>query len=319
MKHAPILFILFLSFSFLHAQNKTAEQDAIRKVIELETQYYLEGNYDKWTTTWAHEPTSYWEYAGPDFNNGQIGWETIAAGMKDEMKNPKNLSAGEIAARSKKYDYQYKINGNLAHVTYRQGKGNLQTCTLEKQNGEWKITGTVNINTTGYTFKNSLANMKLFLGKWKILEGSYKTESAQPADSNYKQLANDYDIHETKYGIEFTSTNSYTYSGRPYSTTVNENFIPDNNLRQIKYFDFEGNGSNNVTTSTGTASFDTTGQFIVKGMYDDKPTQVRFENIYSFTPDGILHHEGRSYDTNGKVTFKWFFALKRDNNAMVSK
>lgn len=311
MNHYFILFILSLSFNLLHAQNKTTEQDAIRKVIELETQYYFEANYDKWASTWAHEPTDYMVFTSPTGNGETIGWNNISANYKPGMSNGPIIPADEVAKRYKKYDYQYKINGNLANVIFREGKGNFITKTLEKQNGEWKITGMTLVYSTDYTFKEHYAALKSYVGKWKLVEDSYKTESDQPADSNYRQLSNDYDIHETRYGIEFTSTNSYTYSGRPYSTTANEDFIPDNNQNEIKYFDFEGSGNNNVTTSTGTASFDTTGKFIVKGMYEDKPAQARFENIYSFTSDGLLRQEGRSYDKDGKVTFKWFFTLKR--------
>ena len=98
--YALLLMLLVTAYS-LHAQNKTTEQDAIRKVIDQEEQYIYERNYDKWAGTWVHEPTSYWAYAAPDFHNEVIGWETISAGMKDEMKNPQDLSAGEIAAKTK--------------------------------------------------------------------------------------------------------------------------------------------------------------------------------------------------------------------------
>jgi len=42
---------------------------------------------------------------------------------------------------------------------------------------------------------------------------------------------------------------------------------------------------------------------------------IQFENIYSFTPDGLLHQEGSPYDTNGKLISKWFFMLKRNHDS----
>ena len=311
MKHYSFLFIMLLSFTSIFAQNKTAEQDAIRKVIELETQYYFEGNYDKWANTWAHETTDYMIFTSPTGNGETIGWNNISANYKPGMSHGPIISAAEVAKRYKKYDYKYKINGNLANVIFREGKGNFITKTLEKQNGEWKITGMTLVYSTDYTFKENITVLKSYIGKWKFVDGSYKTESEQPADSNSKQVSMDYDIHETSYGIEFTSTNASTYSGKPYSSAANEDFIPDNSQNEIKYFDFEKGASSYVTATTGTASFDTTGKFVVKGMYEDKPAATRFENIYTITSDGLLHQEGRSYDTNGKVTFKWFFDLKR--------
>ena len=123
-------------------------------------------------------------------------------------------------------------------------------------------------------------------------------------------MSANYDIHETQYGIEFSSVSLTSYAGKPSTSLATEDFVGDKTEKVIKYFNFQKD-NDNVSTASGTASFDTSGQFVVKGMYDDKPTQVRFENIYTFSPDGLLHHEGRSYDTNGKVTFKWFFTLKR--------
>ena len=120
----------------------------------------------------------------------------------------------------------------------------------------------------------------------------------------------DYDVHENPYGIEFGLISLSSYAGKPSTSLATEDFIGDKMQRTIRYFDYQKD-NDNVSATTGTASFDTSGRFIVKGMYDDKPALIHFENIYTFMPDGLLHHEGRSYDTNGKVTFKWFFDLKR--------
>jgi hypothetical protein len=144
-----------------------------------------------------------------------------------------------------------------------------------------------------------------------LVAGSYKTEPVQTGDKISAMLTNDYDIHETMYGIEFTSTSSYTTAGKRSSNTATEDFIADNNRNEIKYFDFEKGANADVTTSTGSASFGEGGKFMVKGMYADKPASVQFENIYTTNSDGSIHHEGRSYDKDGKLTFKWFFDLER--------
>ena len=311
MKQSLILFFVFFTLGSLYAQKSTTEQDAIRKVIELETKYYFDGNYDKWASTWAHEATDYVIFTGPNGNSETIGWDNISAGNKPNMKNVALISADELATTYKKYDYQYKINGSLANVTFREGKGNFLTKTLEKQNGEWKITGMTLVNSTDFKFKASYNSLKSYVGKWKLVEGSYKSENMQGAANDGKTLTNDYDIHETMYGIEFISTSSSIYSGTTYSNTSSECFIPDNSQNEIKYFDFEKGSGGDVSTSTGTASYDTSGKFVVRGMYPDKPTLLRFENIYTTNSDGSIHHEGRSYDKDGKLTFKWFFDLRR--------
>ncbi len=44
--------------------NETAEVDSIMKVIENETQYFFDGNYEDWSKTWSHE-----SYAMQAWNN----------------------------------------------------------------------------------------------------------------------------------------------------------------------------------------------------------------------------------------------------------
>jgi hypothetical protein len=121
----------------------------------------------------------------------------------------------------------------------------------------------------------------------------------------------DYDIHETSYGVEFKSVNMYSYAGNVNTSSANESFIADYDQKLINYFNFQKENSY-VFTERGTAGFDSSGQFVVKGMYGDQPDKVRFENVYTLSNNGLLHQEGRTYDTKGKLISKWFFALKRD-------
>lgn len=294
-----------------NAQQKNTEQDAVQKVIEQETRYYFDGNYDKWASTWAHGPTSYVIFTGPNSNSETMGWDNISASYKPNMKNVVSISPEDFATDYTKHDYRYQISGNVANVSFKEGKGNFGTRTLEKQSGEWKITGLTVVNSTGYKLQASSNAMKSFIGKWKVDVSSYRNEPARPQDSNYKSVSSDYDIHETMYGIEFTSTNSYTYAGKLYSSTAAENFLLDYDQNKIRYFDFEKSQNGTISSATGTASFDTTGHFVVKGMYPDKPTALYFENIYTTNKDGSIHHEGRLYDKEGKLTSKWFFDLRR--------
>src|SRR6185436_9571216 len=153
MKQYSILFFAVFAFGSLYAQS-TKEQEAVRKIIELETQYYFEGNYDKWAGTWAHEPTYYGIFTSPSCNSETIGCDNISEGLQPHMQTVPLESADEVANNYKKYDYQYKINGNMASVTFREGKGNLLTKSLEKQNGEWKITGMTLVNSTDFKFRD---------------------------------------------------------------------------------------------------------------------------------------------------------------------
>jgi hypothetical protein len=225
MKHPFILlFLTVIGTNSLLAQKTSQDQEAVRKIIEMETKYYFEGNYDKWAETLAHDPSCYVVNAGPEYHNELIGWNNISTVYKKNMQNTPPLSEAELA-QYKKYDYVYKINGNMADVTFKEGKGNFGTRVLEKQSGEWKITGMTNVLTTAYKFQSDYTALKSFTGKWKFNPRSFKEE---PADTNSKLLSFTSDIHEGTYGIEFVSNESSSYNGKFYSFCETEQFTKDN-------------------------------------------------------------------------------------------
>ncbi|HYJ62843.1 MAG TPA: hypothetical protein VEV62_03795 [Parafilimonas sp.] len=312
MKILNFVFIVagFTMYCSANAQPKNPEQDAVRKVIEQETRYFFDGNYDKWAGTWAQEPTNYVIFSGPNSNSETMGWDNISAAYKPNMTNVVSVSADDFAANYTKSDYQYHINGNVANVSFKEGKGNFETRTLEKVNGEWKLTSLTVVQSTDYKLQASYNIIKSFIGKWKVDLSSFRTEPAQTQNS-YKAVSNDYDIHETMYGIEFASANSYIYEGKQLTSYATEDFITDYSQNAIKYFDYEKSQNGTISTAIGSASFDSSGRFVVKGMYPDKPSSIYFENIYTINGDGSIHHEGRLFDKDGKLTSKWFFDLHR--------
>ena len=305
MSRLLFLLVCIISISPLLAQKTTSDQDAVRKVIEQETKYYFESNYDKWAGTWAHEASCYVLNAGPSSNQEIIGWENISVSYKQAMQNATPLTGEELTEYAK-HDYLYQINGNMANATFKEGKGNFGARTLEKQNGEWKITSLTTINSISYKVQSDYNALKSFAGKWKIDAGTYKVE---PTDSNFKILSHTVDIQEGIYGMEFIANGTGSYAGSTYSFIETQNFIPDYDEGEIKYFDFTKTGDGNTETNAGRALIDSVGSLMLKQMFPDKPASVQYENSYTRKNDGSMLFKGRVYNENGNVTYSWSYSL----------
>jgi hypothetical protein len=128
------------------------EEEAIKAVIEGEINASFDGDYETWTNFFAHKPYTFWLQAGQGGYVCWKGWEEISSNGKDFIKPERPGSA--IYAGS--YDYTIKVYKNAALVTFktkitakREGESinidGIEVRSLEKQNGEWKITylGTV--------------------------------------------------------------------------------------------------------------------------------------------------------------------------------
>lgn len=118
-----------------------------------------------------------------------------------------------------KTDYRYSINGNVATVSFREGKNDKEasdeTRVMVKQNGAWKIEGMTIIGISEYNLRNSLMDLKLLLGTWKIDSSSMKAEPAAKMNTNYQGST---DIHETEKGIEMVTHQLSYNNGQPNSS-----------------------------------------------------------------------------------------------------
>lgn len=143
MKTILLSLMLLLIGTVSFAQSKTASADevAIKKVIEDEVEYNRQRNLEKWLNCYAKSEDIVF-----GFVPGMIrGYNDVAKGVKTSIeKNPQTSKDTGVIS-----DYRIRQQGNTAFVTCIQietAPDGTQTQWnkaeyLEKQNGEWKIVG----------------------------------------------------------------------------------------------------------------------------------------------------------------------------------
>ena len=135
--------VLFLFPSIL-AQKMTDEQ-AIKAVIERETQAYFSIDYDNWMDSWSHVPYAYWSYADNNGINDYVGWKAIEIGFTDYFVTTKPTTRTEIERTWE--DLRVYKDGAYARFKQRvitngvKGPEQTEIRVLEKdkEDKEWKI------------------------------------------------------------------------------------------------------------------------------------------------------------------------------------
>ena len=130
--------------------DEVAETDSIMKVIENETKYFFDGNYEDWAKGWSHE-----SYAMQAWNNedgtydAAVGWDKINAQGKNWIEKYYANGKNVIHPFVKKEKPQVKFfNENTAYLIWKQYnadeekkvfKVSQESRLMEKKSGEWKI------------------------------------------------------------------------------------------------------------------------------------------------------------------------------------
>ena len=123
---------------------KISDEDAIKAVIERETEAYFDIDYDKWMDSWSHVPYAYWSYADTAGINDYKGWRAIEIGFADYFVTTKPI---DIEVERVWEDLRVYKDG--AYARFKQTvitdgvRGPVQTeiRVLEKdrKDKEWKI------------------------------------------------------------------------------------------------------------------------------------------------------------------------------------
>jgi hypothetical protein len=304
-----LLFATLIIFRPAFSQKNSNEEDVIKKVIEQETRAFYESNIEKWADAWAHEPTTYIVFAGPGSSIELLGWEKILKEYKGYMQNLPPIDEEQFKINQRKYDYQFKINGNIASVTFKESKGDFATRVLEKQNGHWKIVGDISISSVSYAFKESVNKLNVFIGKWKIEPGSLKIE---PAITGFEVKKYDLEVRETENGIEMITDQSSTYNGKSnVSPITHEQILTDYTDNEFKYLSLSKDESGLSTIITGSATLDTAGTILIKQTFHDKPSATQTTNSIRVDKDGLINGVSRSYNSDGTVTSTVTYKLRR--------
>ena len=292
------LFTLFLLAVSIKTNAQKSEEEAIKKTLKQETTSYFKANYADWANTWAHDSADYILRTGTNNFQELQGWNAIAKEYAQDIKNMTPLDDSDMATYLDKYDFHFYINGDLATVSFKEGKKNPNTGTrtMLKQNGSWKILNYVLVNGGSYAMQKIINNMKEFAGKW-VLDGKATMEPADGSELNAATM----ELKETPNGLEQTSSFIVTNkNGQSFAPpTTNEYFIPDFNSGIVSYAVIRRNLAGQTFPQMGKVTTNQPNSFTVTMMYPDKPTAI--QNEYTVTlQNGKWHQVGEDYDKDGK-------------------
>lgn len=136
------VFFLCSVFFTAHAQDTklTKEEEAIKAVIEVESEYFWGRNYDKWADLYVHEPYVVWTSASKSGVRRYDGWKAWNSEVQNLFKEDPEPQPYEGVVY--KYNYNFRIYGKGAWVSFEQmndGTKTYETRIMEKQGGKWKI------------------------------------------------------------------------------------------------------------------------------------------------------------------------------------
>jgi ketosteroid isomerase-like protein len=128
------------------------EEEAIKKVILNETEYWMDGNYEKWSESYIHEPYLTWSVTNGGSPGDAItirGWEAFGPPNEKNFSNRKEGFAAEMRkSKTTRDKWNIQIRGNVAYVNFKalieneekQSKfESTEMRVLERINGAWKI------------------------------------------------------------------------------------------------------------------------------------------------------------------------------------
>jgi hypothetical protein len=121
---------------------KVNDVDAIKAVIEKETNAFFDVNYKSWMESWVHSPSAYWSYADTTGINYYKGWNAIEIGFTDYFVTSKPADT-----KIERQWEEVKIYCNGAYARFRQtltvngvrGPEQVEIRILEKEKNNWKI------------------------------------------------------------------------------------------------------------------------------------------------------------------------------------
>ena len=304
MKKLFVQFTIAVLFpiTILSAQT-TPEQDAIRKIIEEETRAIQLCDYNRWADHWWHEPYCYFSITNPDQHTGLQGWEEISAWAKKITTN-----CNPADQRTRKYDYRFAVNGNMAFVTFLEDQGNESTQVLEKRDGKWKLVRMGVINTTAYESKERLKQLHRLAGSWTADMSTLKFE---PPLQGWAVLDFHFENTPTESGIRLTHwwnwKNDAGFSGK---LTRRMEVAAVAGSPDLEMFAVESNSDGWSGASHGMAKLDTEGNLT---MLTKKPNSDKLDETSWLTlkPDGRLHLKMENYGDDGKVNFGFSVELMK--------
>jgi len=173
MKIKGIIFILLSVMVVWSCQPKVdpeAEKQAIIKVINDETDVYLNFDYEAVVSYFVHDSLNFRLSAGADDMEFVEGWDNIDKFYRADLLDREPGSVTDTHVTVSKDDYQIKLYDDAAYVTctetwlYTINNDSLEIVSrqvrfMEKVDGEWKIAFLAFVGNSGYEEEVGLEEM----------------------------------------------------------------------------------------------------------------------------------------------------------------
>ncbi len=151
-----------------------AEKAAIIKVINDETQAYIDGDYDKVVSYYVHDSLDFRLSTGADNHVFLEGWNQVDEFFRNDLLNEGETPPDETHIQATKEDFRIKVYDRSAYAVfvenwcYRTKTDTVSILSrqirfLEKVDGEWKITFVSIIGTSGYDTPETLEDAEVTL------------------------------------------------------------------------------------------------------------------------------------------------------------
>jgi hypothetical protein len=317
-----ILTVLMFSLPTLQAQELTekgakaltAEEQAVKQVIEDETKYFNLRDYEKWSECVAKDPMTVFSWTSPfQGENGVFeakGWKEVSKHMKNHMESsPVNEDL------PKKYDYQFKVGENMAYVNFLEGNGTHETRVLEKRDGKWQILRMEATASKMFKSMHKKYALQRMAGNWKLDPASIKVEGG----SGWKLLASQVKAKSTKTGLKAYAT---IYLEKPDGEEL---VIEDENriaydlgtekvaLFSASYFPMSGWSESEL----GVGEVDDEGVLHFESQRVGKESKSK--GMMKIGEDGNLHYSVEKVNEKGEMVFSMSYMMVEEKPTTAMK
>ncbi|WP_430817824.1 hypothetical protein [Carboxylicivirga sp. RSCT41] len=298
MKTITMVLLMLVSPAIMAQMSK--DEAEVKKVIDDETSYFMQRDYDGWQSTWAHQSPIYWAVATPNQYMEQTSWESLSQMMKTMFSN----NPEPIKEFASKTDFKFQMGKDLALVTFKEGDDS-GTRVLIKDGKQWKIIQMTVVKKAEYEKVDNLGLLNWAVGTWNM-DASLSSVDMPWADEVAKQSCH---ILKTPTGYKVKSlfTNNQG-DGQWHMWEVKElNIDGMNNFLPVFV---KAGGGNWLQAAIGKAVFKD-GQLHISYHVVDKPDREARNEVYTFDPKGSITLEGTFFGEDGEKDNTYKYVFKR--------
>jgi tetratricopeptide (TPR) repeat protein len=237
MKKILILFVISFMFSASYVSAQSPDEEAIKKVILQETEVYMKGDSMIWKGFFIHDKNTYRSYTYFNYNDINIGWDSVSKRVVGFMKEMKTAMTYTALIQN---NFNFTLSGKIACVSFDQvfkgrQKGTLPDSyskefrTLEKVDGQWKISALETINTNSFISPNPSSI------EYIINSSGYNYLTA-------KKTKEALQVFMTNVALFPKSWNTYDSLGEAYAADGNKKLAIENYEKSIKLNPKNDNG-----------------------------------------------------------------------------